>query len=677
MWTPASTLRRARSPRASARGDARRRPSALWATLAAGWQRNGIWAPGILLLRNLSLRAKAEILSAVFICALVVLLAPQILRARADLGAIDRSEVALHATEAAVALEQALQQGARAGAAAPAAAASAADGTAPAFDRLQASLHDGGDWAAPAALKVVWDEVLQRRQAAASTELARRPQAATDLLAAVRSLRSGLTAAWLPQIGRFGPSDLSGIDPRDTLDAADLLHRLVVAATPLLQPGAADSSAVLDLALNTRAHLSVADPHLDQLVRQAALDRTSVTTARREAQAFVESAADLARHPAQWAANPVGDSGSPAAAFQRAGDNAATALGRVNTQLLAAMATELRASRADTASHVRWLALASGAAVLLCFYLVVSTFMVLAGGVRALRQHCANLAKGDLSGRPRGWGRDEIGESLTHLGTATGHMAQLLGAMTQGVSAVSHASREVATGNAGLSGHTGDIRKAVGEVRERTEGLSQSMEASASGVGEAAQHVSTMRLNAQRSRKAVITLRGHMRSLRNKSREVTHVVSLVESVAHQTKLLSLNASVEAARAGAAGKAFSIVAQEVRALALSTEDAARRIQTIIGSSVDEIQEGNLVADRAGDAVEAADASIEAVHTLMNDVVSLTGGAMKEAQEVLGITRTVEEAISGNSRTVDQLQRASSALREQGDSLKLSVQHFILS
>lgn len=677
MWKPAS------APRALARRLARpgERTGPPWlGKLAAGWSRNGLWGPGILVMRDLSLRAKGRVLSAAVVGVLLVLLVPVLLRAPAEMRGIAQAQAALAATQATTAFEQALQAAGRAAAAGQPVPPGAAD---TALARLQASLHDGGRWDAAPELQPLWAELAQRHQAVPRADAARRAQAEADLLAATRTLRNALIGQWLPTLAQRGDAGLGGIDPRETLDAADLLHRLIVASAPLLQAGAADSAEVLDLALEAHAHLTIAESHLDQLVRQSAVSRASVAAARRDGLAFIASARRLARHPAHWAADPASSPGAaarpvaPAAAFLAQGTQAAAALARLNEQTLAVMAEGLATARAGARHELVMVGASSLLAVLACLYVMVCTFEVLAGGVRALRQHCVNLAEGDLSGRPRGWGRDEVGEALTHLGQATGRMAHLLGAMTQGVSAVSHASREVAHGNAGLTGRTGDIRQAISSVRERTEGLSQSMGASASGVGEAAQHVRTMRLNAQRSRKAVITLRGHMRSLRNQSREVTHVVSLVEAVAHQTKLLSLNASVEAARAGPAGKAFAIVAQEVRALALRTEEAARRIQSIIGASVDEIQEGNLVADRASDAVEATDASIEAVNSLMNDVVSLTGGAMAEAQEVLAITREVEESVSGSARAVDQLQRASAALREQGDSLKLSVQHFVLN
>jgi methyl-accepting chemotaxis protein len=83
----------------------------------------------------------------------------------------------------------------------------------------------------------------------------------------------------------------------------------------------------------------------------------------------------------------------------------------------------------------------------------------------------------------------------------------------------------------------------------------------------------------------------------------------------------------------------------------------------------------MAERASEAVHHTDEKIEAIDRLMVDIVDLTRSAVRESNEVLGITRDVEQSADGNARLVAQLSDASAALRSQGDSLKRSVQHFV--
>jgi methyl-accepting chemotaxis protein len=313
--------------------------------------------------------------------------------------------------------------------------------------------------------------------------------------------------------------------------------------------------------------------------------------------------------------------------------------------------------------------------VLLMVYLLVCLNMVVGGGLKELCARVDALAQGDLSEKPEARGTDEVGTAMTALAQSIRRMSTLFEAVTQGVAAVSHASREVAVGNAGLSGRTGDIRRSIGDAGERARSSMEAMNRCGDEVERIAEHMRDVRVDAQRSRKAMGELQTRMQSLQTKSREIGRVVLLVESVAHQTRLLSLNASVEAARAGLAGKGFAVVAQEVRDLARRSEAAAQKISEIVQASVTEIQEGGMLTQRVGDSVRLTDERVAEVSAIMGDIVRLTQTGRDQSHEVVGITRSVEESAGGNARMVDQLAHASADLREQGDNLKRSMQHFV--
>lgn len=308
-------------------------------------------------------------------------------------------------------------------------------------------------------------------------------------------------------------------------------------------------------------------------------------------------------------------------------------------------------------------------------YLTHCAYLVVNGGLQTLCKNLDALGQGKLDIRAHGWGRDEIGQALGSLGASAHQFSQLLEAVSRGVASVSYASKEVATGNQGLAGRTQDIRTAINHVGDKTRTLSTAMDECGEKVNLAAEHVRGMRADAERSQKAMSGLRENMRSLQSRSREIAQVVGLVETVAYQTKLLSLNASVEAARAGEAGRGFAIVAQEVRALASRSEEAARKIHTIVNSSINVIEDGTIMTARVSEAVEHTGTAILAVNQIISDVVRLTHAGVSESQEVLGIARHVETSAEGNARLVDQLSNASAALRSQGDSLKHSVRHFV--
>ncbi|MDZ7813184.1 MAG: methyl-accepting chemotaxis protein [Ideonella sp.] len=313
----------------------------------------------------------------------------------------------------------------------------------------------------------------------------------------------------------------------------------------------------------------------------------------------------------------------------------------------------------------------------LATYLMICMNKVVGGGLKELSARVAAVAAGDLSERPEARGTDEVGDAMTWLAASVRRMSTLFEAVTQGVAAVSHASREVANGNAGLSGRTAEIRQAIGDVGERARVFMDAMNRCDVEVERIAEYMRDVRVDARRSRLAMGELQECMTGLRQNSRDIARVITMVEVVAHQTRLLSLNASVEAARAGAAGKGFSVVAAEVRDLARRSEDAARKVHDIVNASINEIEQGAILSDRVDESVRHTDERISEVSRIVGDIVHLTRTGRDQSQEVVGITRDVEGSADGNARMVEQLAHASADLRNHGDNLKRSIQHFVFT
>ncbi|MES2091866.1 MAG: methyl-accepting chemotaxis protein [Pseudomonadota bacterium] len=425
--------------------------------------------------------------------------------------------------------------------------------------------------------------------------------------------------------------------------------------------------------IEARLLLEQARPHFVLSEGQAGLTNTAVTLAHMDR--FLKTATQVANEASgsTSAAEPT----IPAAVFSQQARESLSSNLRLIEQ-----GTQLLSHRLNLHHHRFINTLIKEIAVMtlllaITTYLMLCTYRVLGGGLRSLCTNLELLGQGQLAITSRGLGDDEIGRALTSLGTSAQHFSSLLEAVTKGVSAVSMASKEVANGNAGLSTRTNEMRTAIHDVGDKVRSFSSSMDECGSMVSQASEPVRSMRADAQRSQKAMSGLTDSMRALQAKSREIAQVVGLVETVAYQTRLLSLNASVEAARAGSAGKGFAIVAQEVRALAHRSEEAARKIHTIVNSSINEIEEGTIMTARASEAVDHTVAAITTVDQIMSDIVRLTRTGVDESQAVLGIARNVEESAEGNARLVGQLSGASSALKSQGDSLKRSVRHFVFS
>ncbi len=369
---------------------------------------------------------------------------------------------------------------------------------------------------------------------------------------------------------------------------------------------------------------------------------------------------------------PVDASGIPATATKVAQE-----VHQVRDQGLKLLSEQLDSAE-DRLWHQRWVMGASVAAlVALAVYLLLAFYRVMQGGLRMLSTQVARMASGDLSARPQPWGNDEVAQALSSLGASLAKLGDLFAAVRQGVAAVSHASREIASGNHDLTRRTDRSGQAIDQILQGVTGYTAQLDECGQQVDRAVEVVEAMRLDAARSRSRMGRLDERMQSLQGKSREIGEIVELIDNIAFRTNILALNASVEAAKAGEAGRGFAVVAQEVRGLAQRSAESARRISDIIGRSTQDIEQGSELTRLASEALRDTDGHVLRIHETMQEIVSLTRVGQQSSQQILDEIRGLSEVTQENTRLVGQMEAASHALSTQGDHLSDKVATFKLS
>ncbi|WP_235514786.1 methyl-accepting chemotaxis protein, partial [Acidovorax sp. Root217] len=96
------------------------------------------------------------------------------------------------------------------------------------------------------------------------------------------------------------------------------------------------------------------------------------------------------------------------------------------------------------------------------------------------------------------------------------------------------------------------------------------------------------------------------------------IISVIDGIAFQTNILALNAAVEAARAGEQGRGFAVVASEVRSLAGRSAEAAKEIKSLITASVERVEQGTQLVDKAGATMTEVVAAIRRVTDIMGEI-----------------------------------------------------------
>lgn len=167
-----------------------------------------------------------------------------------------------------------------------------------------------------------------------------------------------------------------------------------------------------------------------------------------------------------------------------------------------------------------------------------------------------------------------------------------------------------------------------------------------------------------------------MQRISETSKKIENIISDIESIASQTNLLSLNAAIEAARAGEAGKGFAVVAEQIRMLADESAKSAVDTRTLIEGAINEIEEGNQVAQKAADSMEAVVQGINDISDtskMLSENSNQQIAALREAEK--GVEQ-ISEVVQSNSAASEECSATSEELSAQAEAMNEMTAQFVL-
>jgi aerotaxis receptor len=256
---------------------------------------------------------------------------------------------------------------------------------------------------------------------------------------------------------------------------------------------------------------------------------------------------------------------------------------------------------------------------------------------------------------------DEIGMAMRTVSQLGLMFRWLIDDVSQQVMTVQTATTEIAQGNTDLSSRTEQAASSVQETASSMEQMTATVKNNADTAQQANQLAGSASTAAADGGRAVSQVVTTMSDITASSKKIGDIIGVIDSIAFQTNILALNAAVEAARAGEQGRGFAVVAAEVRSLAQRSAEAAKEIKTLIGASVDKVEQGSKLVDDAGRTMDDIVSQVKRVSDLIGEISSAT------IEQSSGITQ-VGKAVAH----LDQITQQNAALVEQGTAASQSLQ-----
>jgi methyl-accepting chemotaxis protein len=286
------------------------------------------------------------------------------------------------------------------------------------------------------------------------------------------------------------------------------------------------------------------------------------------------------------------------------------------------------------------------------------------------------VAGGDLTLSIDAGGSNETGLLLAALNEMQARLADIVGEVRTDAEGVASASEQIAHGNLDLSQRTEQQADTLQQTAASMEQLSATVGHNADNARQANQLAQDAREVAVRGGEVVGQVVHTMQHINTSARRIADIIGVIDGIAFQTNILALNAAVEAARAGEQGRGFAVVASEVRHLAQRSADAAKEIKTLIQASVERVDQGTALADRAGETMTDVVGAIQRVSELIAEISTASAEQRDGVAQVGHAVSQMDQATQQNAALVQQSANAAESLQDKARALVAAVGVFKL-
>jgi methyl-accepting chemotaxis protein len=240
--------------------------------------------------------------------------------------------------------------------------------------------------------------------------------------------------------------------------------------------------------------------------------------------------------------------------------------------------------------------------------------------------------------------------------------------LTEGADQVASASGQVSSSSQSLAQGVSEQAASLEETSAALTEMSAMTQRSAESARQATALASEARQAATRGNEMVAKMGQAIDQIQEGANETAKILKVIDEIAFQTNLLALNAAVEAARAGEAGKGFAVVADEVRSLALRCAEAARNTSGLIEKSVGNARNGVTMSAEVAKVLSDIQSVSEKVNGVIEEIAAATTEQAQGIGQVNSAVKQMDTVTQSNAAGAEESAAASEQLSAQAESMR---------
>ena len=314
-----------------------------------------------------------------------------------------------------------------------------------------------------------------------------------------------------------------------------------------------------------------------------------------------------------------------------------------------------------------------------------------------------SIADGDMTVKaPNLEGSSEISATFKNINLSLASIREILQSVTEATEDVASSNNQLASTMEELSSTFSEQAHQVGDTAASLDSINSTVKATVDSLKSNQEIVDNTVISANDGRKQLTDLKMSMEkihedadslsdtitNLANSSSEIGNIVTVINDIADQTNLLALNAAIEAARAGEAGRGFAVVADEVRKLAERTQKATSEVTAIVstlqnealrassamGLEAEKVKEGVNNIERTEDVFNKIFTGIDGINGVMSSIREDMDNEYSTVQTVHETSTSIATGIEESSNAVNEVTQTIEHLQERVETLKMMLTKF---